>query len=254
MMSRSCFASRHVAAQQRAAKALGHGAHQHRVLRVEAVGELRQLLHRGADRLHRRHRIAAIARGHRLAQPRLHGGNHRPRRVAEQRLELLEPGDEILERGGNARSMLVGHAAQSTERRERRGKGRGLRTSSRHPSSRCGAPPSEHGRRTRPLNPAPLDPILAPCSSSSSATTRATRRRSGPLHRPAHLAHLEPLAQAGRVILAGPLTDGAGSLIVVEADSLGAVWELVGRDPYVTNGIFERVEVHPFMRVFPRAE
>jgi uncharacterized protein YciI len=72
-----------------------------------------------------------------------------------------------------------------------------------------------------------------------------------PVHRPAHLAHLEPLAQAGQVILAGPLTDGAGSLIVVEAESLAAVWELVGRDPYVANGIFERVEVHPFMRVFP---
>jgi uncharacterized protein YciI len=75
-----------------------------------------------------------------------------------------------------------------------------------------------------------------------------------PLHRPAHLAHLEPLAQAGKVVLAGPLTDGAGSLIVVDAESLAAVWSLVGRDPYVVNGIFERVEVHPFTRVFPRAE
>jgi hypothetical protein len=72
-----------------------------------------------------------------------------------------------------------------------------------------------------------------------------------PTHRPAHLAHLEPLAQAGKLILAGPLTDGAGSLIVVEAESLGAAWALVGRDPYVLNGIFERVEVHPFMQVFP---
>jgi uncharacterized protein YciI len=73
-----------------------------------------------------------------------------------------------------------------------------------------------------------------------------------PAHRPAHLAHLEPLSKAGKVILAGPLTDGAGSLIVVEQDSLAAVWELVGRDPYVTNGIFERVEVHPFLQVFPK--
>jgi uncharacterized protein len=75
-----------------------------------------------------------------------------------------------------------------------------------------------------------------------------------PLHRPAHLAHLEPLATAGKIPLAGPFTDGAGSLIVVEAESVGAVWELVGRDPYVVNGIFERVEVHPFMQVFPGAE
>jgi uncharacterized protein YciI len=73
-----------------------------------------------------------------------------------------------------------------------------------------------------------------------------------PQHRPAHLAHLEPLAQQGKVLLAGPLTDGAGSLIVVEQESLAATWELVGRDPYVTNGIFERVEVHPFLQVFPK--
>ena len=72
-----------------------------------------------------------------------------------------------------------------------------------------------------------------------------------PATRPAHLAHLEPLSQAGKVILAGPLPDGAGSLIVVEAASLAEVWDLVGRDPYVTNGIFERVEVHPFTQVFP---
>lgn len=72
-----------------------------------------------------------------------------------------------------------------------------------------------------------------------------------PTHRPAHLAHLEPLAQAGRLVLAGPLTDGAGSLIVIDAESLGEVWELVGRDPYVVHGIFERVEVHPFLQVFP---
>jgi len=44
----------------------------------------------------------------------------------------------------------------------------------------------------------------------------------------------------------------AGSLIVVDAESLAAVWDLVGRDPYVTNGIFERVEVHPFLQVFPK--
>jgi hypothetical protein len=73
-----------------------------------------------------------------------------------------------------------------------------------------------------------------------------------PATRPAHLAHLEPLAREGRIILAGPLTDGAGSLIVIDAASLAEVWDLVGRDPYVTNGIFERVEVHPFLRVFPR--
>lgn len=73
-----------------------------------------------------------------------------------------------------------------------------------------------------------------------------------PQQRPAHLQHLEPLAEAGKVILAGPFTDGSGSLIVVDAPSRAAVWELLSRDPYVTNGVFNRVEVKPFTQVFPK--
>ncbi len=52
-------------------------------------------------------------------------------------------------------------------------------------------------------------------------------------------------------MLAGPFTDGSGSLIVVDLPSRAAVWELVARDPYVINGVFNRVEVMPFMQVFP---
>jgi uncharacterized protein YciI len=76
-------------------------------------------------------------------------------------------------------------------------------------------------------------------------------REKRPEVRPAHLEHLEPLAAAGRIRLAGPFLDRTGSLIVVEADSLAEVWALVARDPYVTEGIFDRVEVKPFHQVFP---
>lgn len=69
--------------------------------------------------------------------------------------------------------------------------------------------------------------------------------------RPAHLAHLEPLSKAGRVPLAGPFLDGTGSLIVIEAASLEEAWQLVAADPYVKGGVFDRVEVRPFKRVFP---
>jgi len=74
-----------------------------------------------------------------------------------------------------------------------------------------------------------------------------------PAVRPAHLAHLRPLSQAGRVKIAGPFLDKTGSLIVVEADSVAEVWALVARDPYVTEGIFNHVEVKPFAQVFPEA-
>ena len=72
-----------------------------------------------------------------------------------------------------------------------------------------------------------------------------------PAVRPAHLEHLRPLSDAGRVKLAGPFLDKTGSLIVVDAESLAEVWALVARDPYVTEGVFNRVEVKPFQQVFP---
>ena len=59
------------------------------------------------------------------------------------------------------------------------------------------------------------------------------------------------MAKAGRIRLAGPLLDRSGSLIVLEAASLAEAWALVARDPYVTEGIFNRVEVKPFQQVLP---
>ena len=73
------------------------------------------------------------------------------------------------------------------------------------------------------------------------------------IHRPAHLAKMEPLDQAGRVVLAGPLTDKTGSLIGIEAASLEEARQFAQEDPYTVNGVFERVEVHPFTQVFPKA-
>jgi uncharacterized protein YciI len=72
-----------------------------------------------------------------------------------------------------------------------------------------------------------------------------------PAVRPAHLAHLQPLADAGRVPLAGPFLDKTGSLIVLEATSLEEAWGIVARDPYVVEGVFNHVEVKPFTAVFP---
>ena len=72
-----------------------------------------------------------------------------------------------------------------------------------------------------------------------------------PAVRPAHLEHLRPLAEAGRVRLAGPFLDKTGSLIVLEADSLADAWAIVARDPYVVEGVFNRVDVKPFTAVLP---
>ncbi len=52
------------------------------------------------------------------------------------------------------------------------------------------------------------------------------------VYRPAHLAKMEPLDREGRVVLAGPLTDKTGSLIVIEADSLEEAHRFAQEDPY----------------------
>lgn len=72
------------------------------------------------------------------------------------------------------------------------------------------------------------------------------------VHRPAHLAKMDVLDSQQRVILAGRLTDGTGSLIVISADSLAEAETVANEDPYTVHGVFERIEVHPFSQVFPK--
>ena len=72
-----------------------------------------------------------------------------------------------------------------------------------------------------------------------------------PTVRPAHLANLQPLVDAGRVIVGGPFTDGSGSLMVADFDNEDAARTFAENDPYMIEGVFERVEVKPFRKVVP---
>jgi uncharacterized protein len=72
-----------------------------------------------------------------------------------------------------------------------------------------------------------------------------------PKLRPAHLDNLRPLAERGKVVLAGPFTDGSGSLIVVDMESEAEALGFAQSDPYVTGGVFNRIEVKPFRKVLP---
>lgn len=72
-----------------------------------------------------------------------------------------------------------------------------------------------------------------------------------PKVRQAHLDNLRPLVAQGKVLLAGPFTDGSGSLIVVDVDSEAEAIAFAHSDPYVTEGVFERIEIKPFRKVFP---
>jgi uncharacterized protein YciI len=72
-----------------------------------------------------------------------------------------------------------------------------------------------------------------------------------PTVRPAHLENLRPLVDAGKVVVAGPFTDGSGSLIVADFEDEEAARLFAQNDPYTREGVFERVEVKPFRKVFP---
>lgn len=80
--------------------------------------------------------------------------------------------------------------------------------------------------------------------------------------RPAHLARLEALQSAGRLLLAGPFpavesenpgpAGFTGSLIVAEFDSLDEAKRWAEADPYQTAGVYANVTVRPFRQVFPK--
>lgn len=79
--------------------------------------------------------------------------------------------------------------------------------------------------------------------------------------RPAHLARLNALKDAGRLLVAGPCpaidaedpgpAGFSGSLVIAEFGSLAAARVWADADPYVDAGVYARVEVRPFRQVLP---
>ncbi|WCN38303.1 YciI family protein [Aneurinibacillus uraniidurans] len=55
-------------------------------------------------------------------------------------------------------------------------------------------------------------------------------------HRPAHLAHINELFKQGKVMAAGPFTDGKGGLVIYIADTYEEALEMAEKDPAVTSG------------------
>jgi uncharacterized protein YciI len=80
--------------------------------------------------------------------------------------------------------------------------------------------------------------------------------------REAHIARLQALLAEGRLLLAGPrpaidsIDPGPagflGSLVVVDFNSLAEAQAWADADPYIKAGVYERVEVSPFIRVMPK--
>ncbi len=80
--------------------------------------------------------------------------------------------------------------------------------------------------------------------------------------RPAHVTRLQVLQEQGRLLLAGPFpaldaTDPGpagftGSLIVAEFNSLAEAQAWANDDPYVSAGVYGKVDVRPFKKVLPQ--
>ena len=79
--------------------------------------------------------------------------------------------------------------------------------------------------------------------------------------RPAHLERLNTLLDQGRLILAGPhpaidsedpgQAGFSGSLVVAEFEDLEAAQSWANDDPYMHAGVYNKVTVKPFKKVFP---
>lgn len=65
-----------------------------------------------------------------------------------------------------------------------------------------------------------------------------------------HLAGIKPLVQDGTVLLGGALLNEAGgmigSMMLLEAENETAARAILDRDVYVTGGVWQQYELHPF--------
>lgn len=68
--------------------------------------------------------------------------------------------------------------------------------------------------------------------------------------REAHLAGVKPMVADGRMRIGGAILDEAGRMIgsmtVVNFPDRAAVDAWLASDPYVTGGVWDRIEVRPF--------
>jgi len=76
-----------------------------------------------------------------------------------------------------------------------------------------------------------------------------------------HIARLEALRDAGRLVLAGPCpaidandpgpAGFSGSVVIAEFDSLAAARQWADADPYAEAGVYQSYQVKPFKLVLP---
>ena len=79
--------------------------------------------------------------------------------------------------------------------------------------------------------------------------------------RPAHIERVKSLLAEGRLLVAGPMPNidsenpgpagFSGSTIIAEFDSLEDARQWANSDPYVEAGVYDFVDVRPFIKALP---
>lgn len=68
--------------------------------------------------------------------------------------------------------------------------------------------------------------------------------------RQAHLEGVRPMVESGQMVVGGAILDEAGTMIgsatIVDFPDRAALDAWLARDPYVTGGVWQRIEVRPF--------
>lgn len=66
-----------------------------------------------------------------------------------------------------------------------------------------------------------------------------------------HLAYLQSLLEEGTLVLAGPVGDGSGAMMVLKVDSEEQARQVVQRDPYTAAGVGVDHVLRPWNVVVP---
>ena len=69
--------------------------------------------------------------------------------------------------------------------------------------------------------------------------------------RPDHLAYLQSLLEEGTVVLAGPVGDGSGAMMVLQVGSEEEARRVIEADPYTAAGVGANHVLRPWHVVIP---
>ncbi|GAA1119717.1 hypothetical protein GCM10009630_16910 [Kribbella jejuensis] len=69
--------------------------------------------------------------------------------------------------------------------------------------------------------------------------------------RPAHREYLASLREAGKLVAAGPFTDGTGALLVYDVADEAELRDILAKDPYTPADVYEIATLAEWQTLFP---